>query len=278
MEFARSFVGELAAGDIGLCETAALFVALEFFFLRRGAKVSLGSRLKAIVFWNVYGVIVGLMAHGLALLWAPLGVRPLLSGLALPGLPPAAAAAVGALAAAYLGDLVYYWCHRIQHRFFWRFHAVHHSVRDMNGLTAYHHVSEQLFQFALYSAPLSLLIDSPYALPVFGSLLALQGNYLHSPIRLNFGPLGRYFVDNRFHRIHHSLQPEHFDKNFGLFTTLWDVVFGTAYFPARDEWPQTGVADTPEPATVAEFLTSPFVARKPAVNAAELGDSLPELA
>jgi sterol desaturase/sphingolipid hydroxylase (fatty acid hydroxylase superfamily) len=278
MEFVRSFVGELAVGDIGLFETAVLFVALEYFLLRPGAKVSLGSRLKAIVFWNVYGVVVGLMAHGLTLLWAPLGVRPLLPTLAPHGLPPVAAAALGAVSAAYLGDLVYYWCHRLQHRFFWRFHAVHHSVREMSGLTAYHHVSEQLFQFALYSAPLSLLIDSPYAVPVFGSLLALQGNYLHSPIRLNFGPLGRYFVDNRFHRIHHSLQPEHYDKNFGLFTTLWDVVFGTAYFPAKDEWPLTGVADVPEPATMVEFLTSPFTRRKPAVHAAELGDSLPERA
>lgn len=274
MDFVRSFIGEQAIGDIGLAETAALFIALEFFFLRRGSKVTLAARLKAIVFWNIYGVIVGLMAHGLALVWAPVGIKPLLPTLAPAGLPPVAAAAIGAVAAAYLGDLVYYGCHRIQHRFFWRFHAVHHSVRDMNGLTAYHHVSEQLFQFALYSVPLSLLIDSPYAAPVFGSLLALQGNYLHSPIRLNFGPLGRYFVDNRFHRIHHSLEPAHFDKNFGLFTTLWDVVFGTAYFPARDEWPATGVADVPEPATMVEYLASPFLARKPAAEAAELGSTL----
>ena len=54
-----------------------------------------------------------------------------------------------------------------------------------------------------------------------------QGNYLHSPIRLHLGVLGRYIVDNRVHRIHHSLEPAHFDKNFGMFTTLWDRLFGT---------------------------------------------------
>jgi hypothetical protein len=79
---------------------------------------------------------------------------------------------------------------------------------------------------------------------------------------MNLGPLGRYFMDNRLHRIHHSIEPQHFDKNFGLFTTLWDSLFGTAYFPARDEWPDTGVPDFPEPASMTEFLFSPFTYRR----------------
>lgn len=261
MDFLRTFVGELAAAAVALAWTAAAFVALETLLPRRGAPVSAASRLRAILFWLVYSTGITLIAHGLTLLWAPLGVRPLLPTLALRGLPAPLAAGVAALAAAYIGDFVYYWCHRAQHRFLWRFHAVHHSVREMSGLTGYHHVSEELFQFLLYSVPLSFFIDSPYSIPVVGVLLAQQGNYLHSPTRLNFGPLGRWFVDNRFHRIHHSIELRHHDKNFGLFTTLWDSVFGTAYFPAPGEWPQTGVAEFAEPQTVGQFLLAPFGAR-----------------
>jgi sterol desaturase/sphingolipid hydroxylase (fatty acid hydroxylase superfamily) len=55
------------------------------------------------------------------------------------------------------------------------------------------------------------------------------------------------------------VEPRHFDKNFGIFTTLWDSVFGTAYFPAKDEWPQAGVADFPEPQSVVEFLFARFM-------------------
>jgi sterol desaturase/sphingolipid hydroxylase (fatty acid hydroxylase superfamily) len=259
MDFIRNYLSAIVGAGVTLAWTCAIFVTIETLFLRPGARVTVASRLKAIVFWTVYSAIITLIAYGLNGLWTPLHVKPLLPRLAPPGLPEPLAVGVAAVASAFIGDFFYYWCHRAQHRFFWRFHAVHHSVREMSGLTAYHHFSEQIFEFALYSVPMTLFINSPYDVPVLGTLLAFQGNYLHSPTRLNPGFLGRYFADNRFHRIHHSMDPRHFDKNFGIFTTLWDSVFGTAYFPARDEWPATGVADFPEPQSVVEFLFAPFM-------------------
>ena len=70
------------------------------------------------------------------------------------------------------------------------------------------------FQFALYSAPLAFLIPSPYDVPVVGAMLAFQGKYLHSPTRVNFGPLGRYFMDNA------PTASTTRSKHFGLFITL----------------------------------------------------------
>jgi sterol desaturase/sphingolipid hydroxylase (fatty acid hydroxylase superfamily) len=105
--------------------------------------------------------------------------------------------------------------------------------------------------------------------------VALQGYYEHSPTRLNFGPLGRYFVDNRFHRIHHSIDPKHYDTNFGVIVTLWDSLFGTAHFPAKDEWPQTGVADFPEPANLREYLLGPFARRRDLAPVAQTGAEAP---
>ena len=90
-------------------------------------------------------------------------------------------------------------------------------------------------------------------------LVSLQGYYLHSPVRLHLGPvLRRVIADNRFHRIHHSVQPEHFDKNFGAGTSIWDQLFGTAYFPAKGEWPETGIPGRPEASTLGDYLWGPF--------------------
>jgi len=273
VELIRTYFGDLANACFGIALSCGFFVGLERLFPRHGGGVSMASRVKAVLFWSVNASIMIVIGYGVRALWDPLGVKPLLPTLAA-GLPAPVSLVVGAIAAAFIGDFFYYWCHRAQHRFFWRFHAVHHSVREMSGITAYHHFTEGLFEFALYIAPMSLLTDSPNAIPIIGSLLAWQGNYEHSPTRLNFGPLGRYFVDNRFHRIHHSADPRHFDKNFGIFTTLWDSLFGTAYFPAEDEWPRTGVAEMREPMTLIEFLTAPFRWRRPQTLAVEA----PELA
>jgi sterol desaturase/sphingolipid hydroxylase (fatty acid hydroxylase superfamily) len=70
--------------------------------------------------------------------------------------------------------------------------------------------------------------------------------------------LRRLIADNRFHRIHHSVDPHHFDKNFGAGTTIWDQLFGTAHFPAADEWPDTGIADHPETRRLSDYLWGPF--------------------
>jgi sterol desaturase/sphingolipid hydroxylase (fatty acid hydroxylase superfamily) len=266
MEIARSLLVGIAAYDSTFVPLFAFFAVLELLFPREPAPGSIASRLrakardwlKAIAFWLVWVPFTVATVQLFMAFWSMLDVRPLIPELAPPGLPPLAAAVLGALAAAFVGDLFYYWCHRAQHRFFWRFHAVHHSVREMSGLAAYHHVTEQAFKLALYAVPLAFFTTDPYAVPVLGVLLGFHGNYLHSPIRLNFGPLGRVFQDNRSHRIHHSIEPKHFDKNFGVFTTLWDVLFGTAYFPAPGEWPATGVVDAPEPQSIGEFIWLPF--------------------
>jgi len=266
MDFTRSLITGIADFDFSLVPLFVVFVALEALFPRERTAASVAARLranapsqlKAAAFWLVWVPFAVLTAMLYQALWSKLGVKPLLPSLSPGGLPRPLSVAIGAVAAAFVGDFVYYWCHRAQHRFFWRFHAVHHSVRQMSGVAAYHHVSEEAFKVALYALPLALFTTDPYALPVIGLVLGWQGNYLHSPIRLHLGPLGRLIQDNRFHRIHHSIEPRHFDKNFGVFCTLWDWLFGTAYFPAADEWPRTGLADQPEPESIASYLTAPF--------------------
>jgi hypothetical protein len=56
-----------------------------------------------------------------------------------------------------------------------------------------------------------------------------------------------------FHRIHHSMERRHFDKNFGGRLIVWDYLFGTmnANF---NEYPKIGVPGYP----IVETSRSPF--------------------
>ena len=67
---------------------------------------------------------------------------------------------VAALGIAMVGNFFYYWMHRAQHRFgwMWRFHKVHHSITEMSATSSYHHVAEDLFQFAAVTMPMAILL------------------------------------------------------------------------------------------------------------------------
>jgi sterol desaturase/sphingolipid hydroxylase (fatty acid hydroxylase superfamily) len=164
-----------------------------------------------------------------------------------------------------IGEFFYYWFHRLQHTipFMWRFHEVHHSLREMSSWNSNHHFTEEIFRIPFVVIPMSLLFHfETGTIPVaIGIIMGLQGQYEHSHAKLNLGFLRYVIGDNRFHRIHHSIEKHHYNKNFGSFSTVWDTVFRTAHFPKKDEWPDTGVDGVEEPKTLRQFLFMPFAAK-----------------
>jgi sterol desaturase/sphingolipid hydroxylase (fatty acid hydroxylase superfamily) len=154
-------------------------------------------------------------------------------------------------------DFAYYFFHRLQHRvpFLWRFHAVHHSIEELNVFNNYHHVSEEFFRIPLMTIPLSLLIGpSVPQTTVVVVIMVIAAYITHANTKLGFGPLRYILSEPRYHRIHHSIETPHWDKNFAFQFPIWDVLFGTAYFPARDEFPRTGLDHMREPKTVGQYL------------------------
>ena len=114
-------------------------------------------------------------------------------------------------------DFFYYWYHRAQHTipFLWRFHAVHHSIEDLNATNCSHHWLEGFFKAFAVSVPLSLLIELHYPeVALVGLIFGQWGQLVHADSRLDFGPLRWLVVSPRFHRVHHSTARRHFDKNF----------------------------------------------------------------
>src|SRR5262249_2208523 len=140
-------------------------------------------------------------------------------------------------------DLQFYTIHRLQHRFFWRFHAVHHSIRNLSAANSYHHWTEPLMG-------LTLMIPLPFVevgiaptLVFVTFFFKVWHFYLHTNSEPHLGSFRWLLVDNRYHRIHHSLHPDHHDRNFGAMIPLWDWLFGTMHMPRDEDWPDVGLQD-----------------------------------
>jgi sterol desaturase/sphingolipid hydroxylase (fatty acid hydroxylase superfamily) len=264
---AMSFVYSLGSNVLAAWEAVGSIAVIMWGIERLFPKgsVSLSSQIRSLKYWLFAGLGTGLAltVYGTisdVLQPTPVFVLPLNRWFASPWLHWSLYI-VTPLLAVILYDFFDYWMHRAQHRWLWNLHAIHHSIEELSGINSYFHWTEQFFRvgFIMFPAAYLVGIDGMKTAVIAELLIRVQGYYLHSPTRLHVGPvLRRVIADNLFHRIHHSIHPEHFDKNFGAGTSLWDWLFGTAYFPAADEWPETGMVEQPEARSIRDYLWGPF--------------------
>jgi sterol desaturase/sphingolipid hydroxylase (fatty acid hydroxylase superfamily) len=223
---------------VGIAVLFLVFVPLEKLFAFRPQKVfrrGIATDLTHLLVNNVFvtiGTFALVIVAALPLLW----VRALDLEAAL---PPGAAIALG-LAVAFLGNYV---GHRLTHRvpFLWRFHAVHHSIEQMDWVASGRlHPLDAAFTQACTVLPVLLLgyhAGAFAGLTIGFTLLAL---FQHANVRLRFPGLRWVINTPEWHHWHHAIDPEGRDKNFGL--PVIDLLFGTAYLP-KDRRP-TGFGTT----------------------------------
>lgn len=135
--------------------------------------------------------------------------------------------------------------HVIRHRVeaLWYFHMVHHSQRELNLFTdARVHLLEPFVARTLIFLPMLMLQVNLTGIFWLAILLDWYTRVYHANLRTNYGPFKYLLVTPQSHRIHHSRDPAHYNKNFGLFLTVWDRLFGTLH--ARyDDYPETGMEE-----------------------------------
>lgn len=90
--------------------------------------------------------------------------------------------------------------------------------------------------------------DAEQAALVFSVFLVMLSQFYHSATRIRVPWLDRVLVTPQVHRIHHSVEAVHRDKNFADGLPLFDIVFGTYWRPHADEFPETGVSGCEAPA------------------------------
>jgi sterol desaturase/sphingolipid hydroxylase (fatty acid hydroxylase superfamily) len=69
--------------------------------------------------------------------------------------------------------------------------------------------------------------------------------FYHSAIHVRLPWRDRMLVTPQVHRIHHSVDAEHYNRNFADALPIFDIVFGTYYRAGRDEFPARVSGPTP---------------------------------
>jgi sterol desaturase/sphingolipid hydroxylase (fatty acid hydroxylase superfamily) len=159
--------------------------------------------------------------------------------------------------ASVLGDFFFYWYHRWTHenQFLWQHHKMHHTDTELEAIsTARQNWIEAVFNSIFITVPILILfkvdpLEQWHAGIAAGVTAAVLNNLLtlsHMNVRWHVGWFSRLWCAPQVHRIHHSLEPQHINKNYAFMFPMWDVIFGTYCHPQKGEFPATGVAGEPD--------------------------------
>jgi len=159
-----------------------------------------------------------------------------------------------------LAELCGYAAHRAAHQvpLLWRFHKVHHTIREMDWLASAHlHPLDSVWTRSCVVLPLFAL---GFSRATFGGFLAfttLQAIFIHANVRLTFGPLRWVVATPEFHHWHHANAPDAYNTNFAGEFPWIDALFGTAHLPKGRRPARYGI-DEEQPAGYLRQLAWPF--------------------
>ena len=142
-----------------------------------------------------------------------------------------------------LMDLIIYWQHRLFHtiNFFWKFHQVHHSDMDYDVTTGFRfHPIEILFSMIIKFIFIFMLGIPIIAIICFEILLSSFAMFNHANIHIpkKIDTFLRFFiVTPDMHRIHHSINHEELNSNYGFNISLWDRIFKSYIDKPKEDYP-----------------------------------------
>lgn len=137
------------------------------------------------------------------------------------------------IASVIILDAVIYFQHVLVHAvpILWRIHRVHHADLDFDVTTgARFHPIEIILSMMIKFATIVLLGPPIVAVLIFEILLNATSMFNHGNIRipLKVDRLLRWLiVTPDMHRVHHSVEDDETNSNFGFNLPWWDRLFGT---------------------------------------------------
>ena len=135
-------------------------------------------------------------------------------------------------------DFVQWLTHVLLHKFefLWRFHKVHHSVKEM-GFAAHlrYHWMENILYKPLKTIGVMLIGGfEPEQAYIVHFIAITIGHLNHANVRITWGPFKYLFNNSVMHLYHHiKALPEERQMgiNFGISLSIWDYIFKTNYVP-----------------------------------------------
>ncbi len=169
-------------------------------------------------------------------------------------------------------DLAIYFQHVMFHAvpILWRLHRVHHADLDFDVSTgARFHPIEILLSMGLKGFVIAALGPPGVAMLAFEVLLNATAMFNHSNVAIperRDRVLRRFVVTPDMHRVHHSIEEDEANSNFGFNLPFWDRLFGTYREAPRTahEHMSIGIRGFREPAEVARLpgmLRLPFLGK-----------------
>ena len=129
----------------------------------------------------------------------------------------------------FADDFSYYWFHRVSHesRLFWASHVVHHSSQHYNLSTALRQtwVPMTSFPFWLW---LPLVGFEPWMVLLAQAWSLIYQFWIHTErVRKLPRPLEWVLNTPSHHRVHHGVNEQYLDRNYGGILIIWDRLFGS---------------------------------------------------
>ncbi len=158
-------------------------------------------------------------------------------------------------------DFTNFLAHYLEHKvpWIWYFHMTHHRATVLNPITKSRtHPIAYIIGFvniAILQIPGLLMLSTAFnisrssetkltILMITYFIFSFIQHVRHTHIRINYGRYLSYILTSpHMHQVHHSRNPIHFDKNFAVIFSVWDVIFGSLYIPARKERYKFGLND-----------------------------------
>jgi len=140
---------------------------------------------------------------------------------------------VAVVAGVVVLDLAIYLQHVMFHAVpaLWRLHRMHHADLDIDVTTgARFHPVEIVISMLIKFAVIAALGVPPVAVVFFEVLLNATSMFNHSNVRIPpaLEPALRWLVVTPdMHRVHHSIERDETNSNFGFNLSIWDRLFGT---------------------------------------------------
>ncbi|MDP2449316.1 MAG: lysoplasmalogenase family protein [Polaromonas sp.] len=141
----------------------------------------------------------------------------------------------GWLIALVFYDFCYYWLHRAGHEsaVFWAAHVVHHQSQDYNLSTALRQTSSGALLGWIFYVPMAIAGVPPLVFGVVVLIDLLYQFWVHTEHVPKLGWFDRWFCSPSNHRVHHAVNDNYVDKNYGGILIIWDRLFGS--FREEDE-------------------------------------------
>ncbi len=165
-------------------------------------------------------------------------------------------------------DVMIYIQHVVLHMipFFWRFHRVHHSDLDLDVSSGFRFHPLEILGSMIYKMGLIAAIGpSVLTVVVFEAILSSMAQFTHSNIRIPVGVdrvLRWLLVTPDMHRIHHSVERNETDSNYGFHFSTWDRLLGTYIHDALKPQPEIVIGipqyRSPEQVSLLKLVTMPL--------------------